>query len=199
MICIIDYGAGNLRSVQKAVEHCGAETIVSSSARDILRADKVIFPGVGAFGNAMEAIRQRDLQDAVPDFIHSGKPFLGICLGMQLLFENSQENPDVPGFGIFKGQVKRFPQNLKVPHLGWNRLIQTHASPLWRAIPQDAYFYFAHSYHVAPHNDKIIVGQCDYFEKYTVAVRKDSVFGLQFHPEKSQKYGLKILDNFIAL
>ncbi|MBN1997712.1 imidazole glycerol phosphate synthase subunit HisH [candidate division KSB1 bacterium] len=199
MICIIDYGAGNLRSVQKAVEYNGAKTVVSSNSRDIAGADKVIFPGVGAFGKAMEAIQQLDLQTAILDFIHSGKPFLGICLGMQLLFENSQENPEVAGFGVFKGQVKRFPKDFKVPHLGWNVLIKTQKSPLWVDIPDHAYFYFAHSYYVVPQNPEIVAGQSDYGIKYTVAVRRENVFGLQFHPEKSQKYGLKILENFIAV
>lgn len=199
MIAIIDYGAGNLRSVQKALELCGAEARVTQDADDLSRADKVVFPGVGAFGQAAAALTRLALFEPIRACIASGKPFLGICLGMQMLFESSEENPGVSGLGVLPGCVRRFPPNLKVPHLGWNALIQVKASPLWRDVPANAYFYFAHSFYAEPTDRAIVVGETDYGSQVTVAVRRDQLFGLQFHPEKSQKLGLQILKNFIEL
>lgn len=199
MICIVDYGAGNLRSVQKAVEHNGAESIVSSHAADIEKADKVIFPGVGAFGKAVEAIDHLKLRTPIIHAIEAQKPFLGICLGLQLLFEKSEENPDAVGLGVFEGKVKRFPGTLKVPHLGWNVLIEKETSPLWNGIPDKSYFYFAHSFFIQPKDESCVIGESDYGFTFPVAVQKGHLFGLQFHPEKSQKWGLLILKNFIEL
>lgn len=199
MIAIIDYGAGNLRSVQKALEQCGAEASITQAAADLASADKVVFPGVGAFGNAAEALMRLELFEPIKACIASGIPFLGICLGMQMLFESSEENPGVAGLGVLPGSVRRFPAHLKVPHLGWNGLFQVNASPLWREIPADAYFYFAHSFYVEPSDRSIVVGETDYGGRVAVAVRRDNLFGLQFHPEKSQKLGLQILKNFVEL
>ncbi len=199
MICIVDYEAGNLRSVQKAVEHTGTEAKVTSSPKEILEADKVIFPGVGAFGKAVEKIDQLGLRDTLLESIDKGKPFLGICLGMQLLFESSEESPGVKGLSVFKGPVKRFSKDLKVPHLGWNVLIPITESPLWNNIADQSFFYFAHSYYISPENSGIIIGETDYGMRVPVAVNKENVFGLQFHPEKSQKMGLQVLENFVNI
>ncbi len=199
MICIVDYGAGNLRSVQKAVEHSGADTIVSSSASEIDSADKVIFPGVGAFGKAVEAIDQLSLRRPLIRAIEIGKPFLGICLGLQLLFERSEENPDARGLGVLEGEVKRFPNTLKVPHLGWNVLAKKKDSPLWQGIPNNSFFYFAHSFFIQPKDESCIIGESDYGFAFPVAMQKGNLFGVQFHPEKSQRWGLAILKNFIEL
>lgn len=198
MICVIDYNAGNLRSVQKAFQACGAEAIVSSDPDEMHNADKVVFPGVGAFGKAMRTLEEMDLVDPIKQVISEGKPFLGICLGLQLLYENSDENPGVSGLSIISGRVKRFSDQLKVPHLGWNVLIQR-PSPLWKQVPDEAYFYFAHSFYIQPRDDSSITGESEYDGTFAVAIRRDNVFGLQFHPEKSQKYGLQILKNFIDL
>ena len=199
MICIVDYGAGNLRSVEKAVEHQGGTALVSSNADDVLRADKVIFPGVGAFGKAVEQIDRLGLRDALIEAIQSGKPFLGICLGLQLLFARSEESPEAKGLGVLSGQVKRFPQGLKVPHLGWNILVQTRPSPLWRGIPDRSFYYFAHSFYIQPEDEEVVIGTSDYGAEFPVAVQRGNLFGLQFHPEKSQKWGLAVLKNFIEL
>lgn len=196
---IIDYGAGNLRSVQKALEACGADACVTNDPNDLHRADKVVFPGVGAFGNAAEALNRLGFFESIKEFVALGKPFLGICLGMQMLFESSEENPGIEGLSVLKGSVKRFPHYLKVPHLGWNELIQVQNSPLWRNVPAQSYFYFAHSYYIEPANKSIITGETDYNGRVAVAVAADNLFGLQFHPEKSQKIGLQILKNFIEL
>ncbi len=199
MICIVDYGAGNLRSVQKALEHLGAQAQVSSSAKDIESSDKIILPGVGAFGKAVDAIDRLGLRPSLVQSIEQNKPFLGICLGLQLLFENSEENPEARGLSVLAGHVVRFPKNLKVPHLGWNVLQQTSDSPLWQGIADESYFYFAHSYYVLPKDASLTVGASDYSFRFPVAIRKGNLFGLQFHPEKSQKRGLQILRNFVAL
>ncbi|MDZ7723359.1 MAG: imidazole glycerol phosphate synthase subunit HisH [candidate division KSB1 bacterium] len=198
MICVIDYNAGNLRSVQKALEICGANTIVSSEPDDMRKADKVVFPGVGAFGKAMHTLKELQLVEPIREVIDQGKPFLGICLGLQLLHETSEESPGVTGLSVIKGRVKRFSDQLKVPHLGWNVLIQQ-PSPLWNQVPDESYFYFAHSYYIQPADEDIVTGESEYDGQFAVAVRRDNVFGLQFHPEKSQKYGLQILKNFIEL
>ena len=199
MICIIDYGAGNLRSVQKAVEFVGGEAVVTDDVAAIENADRIIFPGVGAFGKAMAAIDQRALRSSITDFITAGKPFLGICLGLQLLFEESEEDPGVRGLSVLKGTVKRFSPKLKVPHLGWNVLIQVVSCPLWKNIPDSSYFYFAHSYYISPDDNSVVVGVSDYGMAVPVAIRKNNLYGLQFHPEKSQKVGLQILKNFVSI
>jgi imidazole glycerol-phosphate synthase subunit HisH len=197
MICIVDYDAGNLRSVQKAVEYLGVQATVSSKASDIQRADKIIFPGVGAFGNAMESLNRLKLVTPIVSAIQQGKCFLGICLGMQLLFQMSEENIGVTGLSVLQGRVKRFPMHLKVPHLGWNELVQSSTSPLWKDVPENSYFYFAHSYYVVPEDTSIITGVSDYSMTFPVAIQKGNLFGLQFHPEKSQHVGLQVLNNYL--
>jgi len=199
MLYIVDYGAGNLRSVQKAVEYNGAAAQITSNPADIEKADKVIFPGVGAFGKAIEKIETLELRSPLIEFIATGKPFLGICLGLQLLFENSEENPGVTGLGVLKGDVKRFSAGLKVPHLGWNVLIKKENNTLWNGIPEDSYFYFAHSYYISPLENEIIIGESEYGSRFPVAIKKENLYGLQFHPEKSQKYGLAVLKNFLSI
>ena len=196
MICVIDYNAGNLRSVQKALQACGADAVVSSDPLDMKKADKVVFSGVGAFGKAMHTLAAMRLIEPIKQVIAEGKPFLGICLGLQLLHEYSEESPGVNGLSVIKGSVKRFSDQLKVPHLGWNVLIQR-SSPLWKNVPDQSFFYFAHSFYIQPQDDSIVTGESEYDGLFAVAVRRDNVFGLQFHPEKSQKYGLQILKNFI--
>jgi glutamine amidotransferase len=199
LIYIIDYDAGNLRSVQKALQNCGAEVHITSRPDDLDKADKVIFPGVGSFGKAKESFEKYGFVDAVKAFIKTKKPFLGICLGMQLMFESGEESPGVPGLSLFKGRVRRFPRDIKVPHLGWNEVMQVGASPLWNKIPPNSYFYFAHSYYIDPEDDSLIVGATDYFGRVPIAIRQDNLFGVQFHPEKSQQHGLEVLRNFVEL
>ena len=195
----MDYGAGNLKSVKKAVEYNGNAAQITSNPADIEKADKVIFPGVGAFGKALEKIDALNLRLPLINYIATGKPFLGICLGLQLLFESSQENSGVIGLSILKGNVKRFSENLKVPHLGWNILIQKKNSPLWNGIPDNGYYYFAHSYYISPVDEEIIIGESEYGLHFSVAIQKGYLFGLQFHPEKSQKHGLHVLKNFLKI
>jgi imidazole glycerol-phosphate synthase subunit HisH len=199
MICIIDYGAGNLRSVQKAIEQLGFHAMVTASAADIVAADKVILPGVGAFGKAVEALDQLQLRRPINAVIEKQTPFLGICLGMQLLLDSSEESPDAKGLGVLSGQVLRFPANRKVPHLGWNSVQQTRSCSLWQGIPDQSYFYFAHSYFTVPVQESVIVGVTEYGQTVPVALNRGSLFGLQFHPEKSQKIGLSLLNNFLNL
>ncbi len=199
MIYIVDYDAGNLRSVQKALEKVGGNAEVTDNSEKILSGDKVVFPGVGAFGNAVQALEKRGLRNTLVEYINSGRPFLGICLGMQLLFEQSEENPGVQGLSVLKGTVKRFLFDIKVPHLGWNVLNQKKETVLWNSIPKDSYFYFAHSYYISPDDKDIVIGESDYNGAYPVAVQYKNVMGLQFHPEKSQKNGLQILQNFVNL
>ena len=199
MIVMIDYKAGNLRSVAKALEAAGASLRVTEDWRDVKAAEKVVLPGVGAFGKAVEELKNRDLFDPILERIGAGKPFLGICLGAQLLFEESEENPDALGLAIFPGKCARFPAGLKVPHLGWNQVFQKTESPLWQDVPDGSYYYFAHSYYFQPKDKAAVAGETDYGLTYASAMWQDNVFGMQFHPEKSQKWGLKILENFVKL
>lgn len=199
MIVVVDYGAGNIHSVRKALENVGARVVVSDSFRDIERCRKIVLPGVGAFGNAMEALNSKHLVGPLVEAMSLRKPFLGICLGFQMLFSASDENPDVEGMAVFVGRVKRFSNTLKVPHLGWNGVEQITSSPLWQGIPDRTYFYFAHSYFVEPQEPSIVSGKTEYGEDFASAVSKDNRFGVQFHPEKSQKWGLQLLKNFVRL
>ena len=196
MIGVVDYGAGNLHSVKKALDFLGLANKIVTKCPEILEVDKIILPGVGAFGKAIQAIDERNLRKPLLETIMTGKPFLGICLGMQLLFESSAESPGAHGLGILKGTVIRFPATLKVPHLGWNAVLQMTASPLWKQIPDESFYYFAHSYHVVPVDPKCIIGSTDYGQVIPVALESDNLFGVQFHPEKSQKAGIQFLANF---
>lgn len=201
MIVIVDYGMGNLKSVAKAVEIVGARCKVSNRAKDIIRADKLILPGVGAFKEAMAHIRSLGLFNAICDFLNSQKPFFGICLGMQLLFNNSYEGGFSKGFRKVSGSVKRFRlSNLKVPHMGWNSIELTkNRCPLFKSIPSGSFMYFAHSYYVKPLDGAIVAANTYYGVKFASALWRQNLFLTQFHPEKSQRVGLKIIKNFVKL
>lgn len=201
-IAIVDYQMGNLRSVEKALEHVGAHPEITSDPERIRAADKVILPGVGAFCDAIRELRSRQLVEPLRDCIASGKPFLGICLGLQLLFEKSFENGEYEGLGVLKGNVVRFnlPHEFKVPHIGWNRVHSQQANvPLLNGLSIDPYMYFVHSYYVVPSDPSIIWLTSDYSIPFCAAIRKDNLFATQFHPEKSQKEGLQLLKNFAEL
>lgn len=199
MIAIIDYGMGNLRSVQKALEKNGAKAVVTDRAAEIARAEKVVLPGVGAIQPAMEKLQALNLVGVIKDAIASGKPFLGICLGFQLLFEKSDEGGEVNGLGILPGKVQRFPK-LKVPQMGWNQIIlRQKNNPLMKDIEDKAHVYFCHSYYVQPQRKEITLTTTDYGIEYASSVAEKNLFGVQFHPEKSQTVGLKILGNFAGL
>jgi glutamine amidotransferase len=199
MIVIIDYGMGNLRSVQRAFEYVGAEAVVTAHRGTIESASAVVLPGVGAFGKAMSNLEQTGLADVIRQVIAQGRPFLGICLGLQLLFEESDEMGQHKGLGVFGGQVKRFEVGLKVPQIGWNQIHVQRASPLLEGVADGSYTYFVHSYYVAPADPEIVLATTDYEIDYASIISQDNVFGIQFHPEKSQAVGLRILRNFTEL
>ncbi|MFH1269627.1 MAG: imidazole glycerol phosphate synthase subunit HisH [Candidatus Omnitrophota bacterium] len=202
MIAIIDYGMGNIHSVQKAVESMGAETIVTNKPDDIKSADKVILPGVGAFDDAMQELKKEGLITALSEHVKNKKIFLGICLGMQLLFEESEEARVSKGLGFLKGTVRKFEVKggLKVPHMGWNQLqVRNSACPLLKGVGSNSYVYFCHSYYPEPKDKSIIATATDYGIEFTSILWKDNIYGAQFHPEKSQETGLKILKNFVNL
>ncbi len=202
MIAIIDYGMGNLRSVQKALEKIGAQTQITQKIENINAADKLVLPGVGAIKPAMEKLESLGLISAIHKFIASGKPFLGICLGYQLLFENSFEGGDVKGLGILKGSVNKFKPSagLKVPHMGWNQLIfKKRNCGLLSGVEDLSNTYFCHSYYVNPTNKDIILTSTDYGIEFASSIWKNNIFGFQFHPEKSQSVGLQMLKNFKGL
>jgi glutamine amidotransferase len=198
MITIIDYGMGNLSSVYKALKRIGAEVEISGDAKAIAKAKAVILPGVGNFGDGMRHLRSTGLDKVVKDSIADKKPFLGICLGMQLLMEESEEAPGLPGLGTFKGKVVRFPKSsLKVPHMGWNDVIMKGRNPNLSGIKDGTYFYFVHSYYVKPDDPGISAATCKYGIEFSACLGKGNVFATQFHPEKSQDAGLRILENWI--
>ena len=203
MIALLDYGSGNLRSVEKALKKVGADVHVTKSPEGIKGARGVVLPGVGAFDDCVNAMSKQQLLGATRDWIRDGKPFLGICVGYQALFENSEEfNSCAAGLGIFKGKVVRFAQNggLKVPQIGWNQLdIAQPACPLYKDIPSGSYVYFVHSFFPKPVDQHIIATRTTYGEPFASSVWKDNVFATQFHPEKSQAVGLKLLENFVTL
>ena len=199
MIAIIDYGMGNLRSVQKAFEAVGAEAQVTCKVDEILKAKSVVLPGVGAMGPAMQKLQELALIEPVRKVIQDGKPFLGICLGLQLLFENSSEGGDTAGLKILKGSVERF-TDLKVPHMGWNQVkAQSAGHKMFAGLSSDENVYFCHSYFIKPKDAAIAAGITNYGIDFVSAVIRDNVWGVQFHPEKSQKAGLQILKNFAQL
>lgn len=201
MIGIIDYDAGNIRSVEKALSYLGEKTVVSRNPETLKNADKVILPGVGSFGQAMENLHRYELVPVIQDMIKEGKPFLGICLGLQILFESSEESPGVEGLGILKGKILKIPSSpgLKIPHMGWNSLQLQNNGRLYRNIPQDTYVYFVHSYYLQAREPEIVKAVTEYSTEIHASVEKDNVFACQFHPEKSGKYGLEILKNFAEL
>ncbi|MBI4341980.1 MAG: imidazole glycerol phosphate synthase subunit HisH [Candidatus Omnitrophica bacterium] len=210
MVVVVDYGMGNLRSVSKALEALGGSVRVSGDPQDVAQADKVILPGVGAFPAAMRELTARKLVDPLKTAIASGTPYLGICLGLQLLFDDSEEGEGAKGFGVLKGRVRKFSFNgstsLKVPHMGWNQLRTPHsalrteqACPLLKGIPDGSFVYFVHSYYGEPADRSVVALETDYGGRFTSMVWRDRLFATQFHPEKSQAVGLRLLQNFLSL
>ena len=199
MIALVDYGMGNLLSVSKALEASGGTIEITSDPSAIARADALILPGVGNFGDGMEHLRTRGLASEVVKFIESGKPFLGICLGMQMLLEESEEAPGMKGLGVFKGKVKRFPDcGFKVPHMGWNNISILNKHHCLDGVADGSYFYFVHSFYAEPEDRSVVAASSSYILDFCAAIGKDNVFATQFHPEKSQNPGLRILRNFVA-
>ncbi len=201
MIAIIDYDAGNLRSVEKALQSLGEEVTVTRDRDVILNADKVILPGVGSFGDAMANLHQFELAEVIKEVAARGTPFLGICLGLQLLFERSDESEGVEGLGILKGEILRIPdcEGLKIPHMGWNSLDITPGAALFQGIGDNPYVYFVHSYYLKAQDTSIVAASTEYSTHIHASVEKDNIYACQFHPEKSGRTGLAILKNFVAL
>jgi len=200
MLALIDYGSGNIRSVHNALKHVGADVRLVSSPDGLADADAVVLPGVGAFGDCVQGIQQRNLWEPMQDWMASGKPFLGICVGYQLLFEESEESPGVRGFGVFQGKVKKFStKGLKVPQIGWNNLDLAQPShALWQGLPRNPHVYFVHSYFPEPADPSIVTSRSTYGETFAASAARDNVAAVQFHPEKSQDIGLGILRNFVG-
>jgi glutamine amidotransferase len=200
-IVIVDYGMANLRSVQKAFERLGHAAVISGEPNRVAEAAKVVLPGVGAFRDAIARLREAGLVAPLTDHVRAGKPFLGICLGLQLLFEKSYEDGEYTGLGLLPGEVVRFPEltGLKVPHMGWNQLRFRKVCPLFRNLHDGAAVYFVHSYYAAPRDQAVVAAEADYPTPFAAAVWADNIMATQFHPEKSQKVGLTMLGNFAAL
>lgn len=199
MIAIIDYDAGNLRSVEKALAALGQQPVITRDRETILSADRVILPGVGSFGDAMGKLHQYGLVEVIHETVDRGTPFLGICLGLQLMFESSEESEGIRGLGLLKGRILKIPDcpGLKIPHMGWNSLNITPGARLYRGIPQGAYVYFVHSYYLKAEDEGIVAASTEYSTHIHASVESGHIFGCQFHPEKSSDTGLKILKNFI--
>lgn len=198
MTAIIDYDAGNLKSVEKALKYLGEESIVTRDFREILKADKVILPGVGAFGVAMEQLKKFELDKVIHEVIDRQTPFLGICLGLQLLFEGSEENRGVEGLGVLKGKILKIPDRpgLKIPHIGWNSLHLQNQGRLFEGVAEGAFVYFVHSFYLKAEHEEIVKASTEYSVNIHASVEQDHVFACQFHPEKSSSVGLQILQNF---
>ena len=201
MISILDYDAGNIKSVEKALIHLGQEAVITRDKDIILASDKVILPGVGAFGDAMGKLRKYKLDQVIYDVVDKKIPFLGICLGLQLLFESSDETPGVTGLGLLKGEIKRIPdkEGLKIPHMGWNSIHVKENATLFQGIPQDSYVYFVHSYYLAAKHEEDVAATTFYSTNIHASVEHENIFACQFHPEKSSAVGLKILENFVTI
>ncbi|MBM3243654.1 MAG: imidazole glycerol phosphate synthase subunit HisH [Candidatus Omnitrophica bacterium] len=201
MVFLIDYGMGNIHSVKKALEVCGADVSVTNRPEDICKSEKIVLPGVGAFDDAMEELEKQKLDTVIKSEINKGKLFLGICLGMQLLFESSEEAKNKKGLGILKGRISKFPQgDFKVPHMGWNQIKKKNACPsILNGIEEGAYLYFCHSYYPKPEEKDVIAATTENGIDFASMVCKKNVIGMQFHPEKSQRVGLQIIENFLKL
>ena len=201
MVAVIDYDAGNIKSVEKALVHLGADVVVTREPEKILNADKVILPGVGAFGDAMEKINGYGLEPVIHEVVDKGTPFLGICLGLQLMFERSDEAPNVKGLSLLKGEILKIPvgEYVKIPHMGWNSLHFMNNGRLFDGIDEGAYVYFVHSYYLKAEDENIVTAVTEYNTCIHASVEKDNIFACQFHPEKSSSVGLKMLDNFLML
>ena len=201
MIAIIDYDAGNLRSVEKALEAIGQEAVVTRDRNEILSSDKVILPGVGSFGDAMGRLNEYGLVNTIHEVVDSGKPFLGICLGLQLMFESSEEGPGVKGLGLLPGKIVKFPEKegFKIPHMGWNSLDVKPGAKLFKGLEGNPYVYFVHSYYLKAADENIVAASTEYTTHIHASVESGNVFACQFHPEKSSTAGLRILKNFVEL
>ena len=201
MIAIIDYDAGNIKSVEKALQYLGEEAVITRDRDEILKSDKVILPGVGAFGDAMEKLKQYGLVETIHEVVDRQIPFLGICLGLQLMFESSEEAPEVEGLGLLPGKILRIPKKdgMKIPHMGWNDLKIKEGSKLFAGLEEDPYVYFVHSFYLQAEDPSIVAATTEYGVTIHASVEKDHIFACQFHPEKSSTVGLQILRNFIAL
>lgn len=200
MISIIDYGAGNLHSVKNALDFLGAESQITGNADKIRSSERIILPGVGAFGAAMDSLREKNLDAVIKEAAKDGKPILGICLGLQLMFEESEESPGAEGLGIFKGRIVKIPdKGLKIPHMGWNSLILKKESRLFKGLPEETFVYFVHSYYLKTAEPDIVSASTFYGAELDIAAERGNVFATQFHPEKSGAAGMKILKNFTEL
>jgi len=203
-VALVDYGAGNLRSVAKALERAGLRVDVTDDPARVEGADAVVLPGVGAFADAVDALRKSGLEDAVKRAVDDGRPYLGLCFGLQLLFEEGEEHGVTKGFGLFGGRVERFPdvgqdgQRLLVPHIGWNEVRFSGSHPMLKGLPEREHYYFVHSYRPVPSDESIVVGRADYGGDFACAIAKGSVFAVQFHPEKSQHSGRRLLEAYRA-
>ena len=201
MIAIIDYDAGNLKSVEKALQYLGEECIVTRDKEKLLKADKIILPGVGAFGDAMEKLHKFGLVDVIHKLVKENKPFLGICLGLQLMFESSEEGPGVKGLGLLPGKIVKFPEKegFKIPHMGWNSIDVKEGSRLFKGVSNNSYVYFVHSYYLQAENENDVAATTEYITHVHASVEHDNIFACQFHPEKSGDVGLRILKIFCEL
>ena len=205
MVAIIDYDAGNIKSVEKAFEYLGADTVITRDPKEIHRADHVVLPGVGAFSDAMKKIEEYGMEAPIKEVINKNIPFMGICLGLQLLFDSSEESEGVSGLGILRGKIVRIPNTdkegtyYKVPHIGWNNLSFPREGKLFKGLDDESYVYFVHSYYLQAEDKSIVTATTDYSVRIEASVEKDNVFACQFHPEKSSEVGMQILKNFLAV
>lgn len=201
MVAIIDYDAGNIKSVEKAIIYLGAEAILTRDPKTILNADHIILPGVGSFGDAMDKLHRFGLVEVIREAVRRQIPFLGICLGLQLMFESSEECPGVEGLSLLPGKILKIPpkEDIKIPHIGWNSLVYPNEGRLYKGIPENSYVYFVHSYYLRAEDENIVVAATEYGTYIHASVEKGNIFGCQFHPEKSSDVGLTILKNFISI
>ena len=202
MIAVIDYGAGNLQSVVKALRFIGCDCMITNNKQELLSASGAILPGVGSFGDAMDCMNRSGAADGVLSFVKTGKPLLGICLGLQLLFDSSEESPNARGLGLLKGSIRKIPDNdgtLKIPHMGWNSLELCRRDGIFQGLPDDPYVYFVHSYYLTAEDESIVSAKTQYGTSIDAAVAFENIYATQFHPEKSGKLGLQILRNFAAI